>query len=76
MQIDENTKLDPILTYFKKGQSHMAIITKVDYQENKDPQIKSVGIVTLEDIIEEIIEADHDDTKNKESKEQAVMIYN
>jgi CBS domain containing-hemolysin-like protein len=27
IQIDHNTRLDTILTYFKKGQSHMGIVT-------------------------------------------------
>ena len=56
IQIDLNTRLDPILTYFKKGQSHMGIITKVEQFEDRDPQIKIIGIITLEDIIEELIE--------------------
>lgn len=36
--IDENTKLDPVLSYFKKGHSHMAVVTKVDVGDgDKDP---------------------------------------
>lgn len=30
VQIDYQTKLEPLLTFFKKGQSHMAVVTKVD----------------------------------------------
>ena len=37
VQIDCNTKLEPILSYFKKGHSHMGIVTKVIQEENKDP---------------------------------------
>ena len=45
--------LEPILTYFKKGHAHMGIVTSIENQDgDKDPVIKKVGIVTLEDIIE------------------------
>lgn len=64
--IDHNTKLDPILTYFKKGNNHMGIVTKVEQYEDRDPAIKMIGIITLEDIIEELIQKDDE----KEEKEQ------
>jgi CBS domain containing-hemolysin-like protein len=57
------TKLEPLLTFFKKGQSHLAVVTKVDQaMENKDPELKMIGIITLEDIIKELVE-------NKEEEE-------
>ena len=57
------TKLEPLLTFFKKGQSHLAVVTKVDQAiENKDPELKMIGIITLEDIIKELVE-------NKEEEE-------
>lgn len=37
IQIDMQTKLEPILSYFKKGQSHMGIVTKVEQFDDKDP---------------------------------------
>jgi CBS domain containing-hemolysin-like protein len=57
------TKLEPLLTFFKKGQSHLAVVTKVDQTiEDKDPELKMIGIITLEDIIKELVE-------NKEEEE-------
>ena len=57
VQIDHTTKLEPLLTFFKKGQSHMAVVTKVeDASESKDPELKLIGIITLEDIIKELVQ--------------------
>lgn len=39
----------------------MAIVTKIEQFDNRDPQIKVVGIVTLEDIIGELIKKDHNE---------------
>lgn len=56
VQIDYKTKLEPLLTFFKKGQSHMAVVTKVEEStDEKDPQLKMIGIITLEDIIKELV---------------------
>lgn len=53
MEVD--TKLDTVLTYFQKGTTHMAIVCDVIQEEMQDPVYKKVGLVTLEDIIEEIL---------------------
>ncbi|CDW89146.1 UNKNOWN [Stylonychia lemnae] len=70
IQIDHATRLDPILTYFKKGQSHLGIITKVEQYEDRDPQIKMIGIITLEDIIKELLQNEKDDGINKKQLTQ------
>lgn len=54
--VDNQEKLLPVLTYFKKGQSHMAVVTKIFSEEDKDPHPVVSGIITLEDIIEEIVD--------------------
>lgn len=42
----------------------MAVVTRVDQsKEDKDPELKMIGIVTLEDIIKELVE-------NKEDEEE------
>jgi CBS domain containing-hemolysin-like protein len=57
VQIDHQTKLEPLLSFFKKGQSHMAVVTMVELsKEDKDPELRNVGIITLEDIIEELVD--------------------
>ncbi|TPP55707.1 Metal transporter CNNM4 [Fasciola gigantica] len=56
-EINESTSLFDILRIFKKGSSHIAIVTKLTTVENKEIGKKvSVGVVTLEDVIEEILQ--------------------
>jgi len=53
--IDHNTKLEPILSYFKKGENHMAVVTKVFEEPGKDPELRKIGVISLEDIVEELL---------------------
>ncbi|TNM92091.1 hypothetical protein fugu_019103 [Takifugu bimaculatus] len=53
-----DTKLDAMLEEFKKGNSHMAIVQKVNNEGEGDPFYEVLGLVTLEDVIEEIIKAE------------------
>lgn len=54
--IDENTKLDDMLDNFKRGSYHLSLVTKNVVTDESGGESKEVcGIITLEDIIEEII---------------------
>ncbi|CAK6956035.1 metal transporter CNNM3 isoform X2 [Scomber scombrus] len=53
-----DTKLDAMLEEFKKGNSHMAIVHKVNNEGEGDPFYEVLGLVTLEDVIEEIIKSE------------------
>ncbi|XP_012671708.2 metal transporter CNNM3 isoform X3 [Clupea harengus] len=53
-----DTKLDAMLEEFKKGNSHMAIVQKVNNEGEGDPFYEVLGVVTLEDVIEEIIKSE------------------
>jgi len=55
VMIDHNTKLEPILSYFKKGENHMAVVTKVFEEPGKDPELRKIGVISLEDIVEELL---------------------
>ncbi|XP_058051031.1 metal transporter CNNM4-like [Ahaetulla prasina] len=48
------TKLDAVLEEFKKGKSHLALVQKVNHEQ----VLEVVGLVTLEDVIEEIIKSE------------------
>lgn len=49
--------LDELLKEFRAGHAHMAVVWKVDDAvASGDPVPKNLGIVTLEDVIEEIIQ--------------------
>lgn len=55
----ENTRLNELLTHFKKSRNHMAIIL--------DEYTSICGIVTMEDVLEQIvgeIDDEHDNTDN------------
>ncbi|XP_078079245.1 metal transporter CNNM1 [Mustelus asterias] len=53
-----DAKLDAVLEEFKKGKSHLAIVQRVNDEGECDPFYEVLGIVTLEDIIEEIIKSE------------------
>ncbi|XP_077099710.1 metal transporter CNNM3 isoform X1 [Siphateles boraxobius] len=53
-----DTKLDAMLEEFKRGNSHLAIVQKVNNEGEGDPFYEVLGLVTLEDVIEEIIKSE------------------
>ncbi|XP_051883770.1 metal transporter CNNM2-like isoform X4 [Pristis pectinata] len=53
-----DAKLDEVLEDFKKGKSHLAIVQKVNNEGEGDPFYEVLGIITLEDIIEELIKSE------------------
>lgn len=57
-------KLGIVLSLFKKKRSHLAIVHSVDSSREGDPVYVNIGLITLEDVIEEIlgdeIEDEHD----------------
>ena len=80
--VDEKDKLEPLLGYFKKGLTHIGVVTATNTEtDGRDYTRRVVGIVTLEDIIEEIIqeeiEDEYEDDKNKRKviREKLVMLF-
>uniref|UniRef100_A0A8C5MS14 Metal transporter n=1 Tax=Leptobrachium leishanense TaxID=445787 RepID=A0A8C5MS14_9ANUR len=69
-----DTKLDAVLEEFKKGKSHLAIVQKVNNEGEGDPFYEVMGLVTLEDVIEEIIKSEildeSEDYKRKVKKKR------
>lgn len=57
----EDVTLDVMLDEFKKGKSHMALVRRVIDNGITDPFYELLGVVTLEDIIEELIQAEIND---------------
>ncbi|XP_067879292.1 metal transporter CNNM2-like [Heterodontus francisci] len=53
-----DTRLDTMLEEFKQGKSHLAIVQKVNSEGEGDPFYEVLGLVTLEDVIEEIIKSE------------------
>ncbi|ETE59638.1 Metal transporter CNNM4, partial [Ophiophagus hannah] len=51
------TRLDSVLEEFKKGKSHLAIV-QMTHELNQEQVLEVVGLVTLEDVIEEIIKSE------------------
>ncbi|VDD91489.1 unnamed protein product [Enterobius vermicularis] len=56
--VDETELLHSLLEEFKKGNYHLAIVVKHRKSSNLSEQRELLGIVTLEDIIEEILQAE------------------
>uniref|UniRef100_A0A8R1HML3 Metal transporter n=1 Tax=Caenorhabditis japonica TaxID=281687 RepID=A0A8R1HML3_CAEJA len=50
--------LRTMLEEFKRGEYHMALVEKLVEQEDRDPVYELCGLITLEDIIEEIIQCE------------------
>uniref|UniRef100_A0A0N5BDI1 CNNM transmembrane domain-containing protein n=1 Tax=Strongyloides papillosus TaxID=174720 RepID=A0A0N5BDI1_STREA len=54
----EDTPLRVMLEEFKKGDYHLAMVQRVVQKGNGDPTYELSGLVTLEDIVEEILQAE------------------
>lgn len=59
--VDDDTTLDVVLNEFKTGRSHMALVRKYINDCDVDPYFEVIGIVTLEDVIEEIMQMEIND---------------
>jgi len=53
-----DTPLSKMLELFKSGKSHLAIVHDVNNEGDGDPYYEEIGVITLEDIIEEILQDD------------------
>ncbi|KAE9417154.1 hypothetical protein Angca_009696, partial [Angiostrongylus cantonensis] len=56
-----DTPLSILLEAFKKAKGHLAMVKKLVHEEDCDPSYELVGVVTLEDIVEEILQAEIND---------------
>jgi len=55
-RVFSDVRLGEMLKQFKEGRSHMAVVRHVEEGEHGgDPFYENVGIITLEDVIEEVI---------------------
>ncbi|KAL8562755.1 hypothetical protein ACOMHN_022630 [Nucella lapillus] len=56
--VDYDVKLDAMLQDFLQGKSHMAIVQCLQNEGDHDPYYENTGVITLEDVIEEIIQSE------------------
>uniref|UniRef100_A0A6U6UMF9 CNNM transmembrane domain-containing protein n=1 Tax=Zooxanthella nutricula TaxID=1333877 RepID=A0A6U6UMF9_9DINO len=52
----KNTKLVEVLSIFKKGGTHMGLVRIPNTKESTNPHFEVVGVLTLEDVVEEILQ--------------------
>jgi metal transporter CNNM len=57
LQITMDITLPNVLKQFQSGRAHLAIVRDIDFKTNQlNPRTEIVGVVTLEDVVEEIIQ--------------------
>lgn len=57
--VDAKTPLSQVLSSFKEGKSHLALVKQCfGGDDTSDPVWEMVGVVTLEDVIEEILQSE------------------
>lgn len=61
MYVFEDATLDLALDEFKTGKSHMAMVRRILDDGENDPYYEIIGVVTLEDVIEEIMQMEIND---------------
>ena len=59
--IDDSATLDVALNEFKTGKSHMAIVRHLYDDGEVDKYYEAIGVVTLEDVIEEVLQTEIND---------------
>jgi len=52
----QGTKLVEVLSVFKKGGTHMGVVREVNTEIDTQPRFEVVGVLTLEDVVEEILQ--------------------
>lgn len=55
-RVFDDVRLDEMLHEFKRGQSHLALVRRVNSDGPGDPFYENLGICTLEDVVEEILQ--------------------
>lgn len=61
LSVMADTKLIVVLQEFRTGKSHLAAVKQVTVSGGGDPHYETVGIVTMEDVVEELIRANIED---------------
>lgn len=70
---DAERYLDSMFDEFRKGETHLAFVQDVIQQPDRDPIVKIVGIVTLEDILEELVQMEiYDEFDDKKESRWAL----
>lgn len=59
--IEEEATLDVALNEFKTGKSHMAVVRQIYDDGEIDKYWEAIGVVTLEDVIEEVLQVEIND---------------
>lgn len=54
----KSTKLVEVLSIFKKGGTHMGLVRVPNTTDSMNPHFEVVGVLTLEDVVEEILQDD------------------
>lgn len=55
----QDQTLDLAFNEFKQGKSHMAFVVRIsEEQYEKDPHYEVIGLVTLEDVLEEVMQTE------------------
>ncbi|EUD64666.1 hypothetical protein C922_04922 [Plasmodium inui San Antonio 1] len=54
--VDYNESILSLLSFFKSASNHIVVVRKVIYDENADPNYAHIGIITLEDVIEILLQ--------------------
>jgi len=63
---DSDRLIDDMFEEFRKGETHLAFVTEVIQEDDLDPYVLCVGIITLEDILEELVQMEiYDEFDNK-----------
>ncbi|CDW87629.1 metal transporter cnnm2 [Stylonychia lemnae] len=65
--IDVETKLEPVLSYFKENNTHMGLVTTKSKEIGSELTLKNIGIVTIEDIVEEILQEEIEDERETQN---------
>lgn len=68
---DSDKLIDEMFEEFRMGETHLAFVTEVVQQDDLDPYVLCVGIITLEDILEELVQMEiYDEFDNKSEIEK------